>query len=108
MRERFVDATILAVILLLIGVAYVPAQTQPGRELSLADVLIALRSKKADISEKNKLIADAIKQRGITFSLTPEIEKELDGTGAATDLIAAIRQKMPSPQPIQTVAKVAP
>jgi TonB family protein len=106
--ERAQDALILLVILLLIAVATVPAQIQPGHELTLADVLIALRSKKADIGEKNKLLAEAIKQRGITFSLTPEIEKELDGTGAATELIAAIRAKMPAPPVVQTVAKVAP
>jgi len=76
--------------------------------LSLADVLIALRLKKAEIGEKNKILTEAVRQRGITFSLTPEIEKELDGTGAANDLIAAIREKMPAPPPVQTVAKVTP
>ena len=106
-RERAQDALILFVILLIVGVAFVPAQTQPGHELSLADVLVALRSKKADIGEKNKILTEAVKQRGITFALTPEIEKELDGTGAATELIAAIRTKMPSP-PVQTVSKPAP
>lgn len=76
------------------------------RELSLADILIALRSKKAVIEEKNRILADAVKERGITFSLTAEIEKELDSTGAQPTLIAAIRQKTPQakveakPQPV--------
>src|SRR3954470_8147867 len=73
------------------------AEFQPlygqGRQLSLADILIALRSKKAEIDEKNRILADAVKERGITFALTPEIEKELDSTGARMDLIAAIRSK---------------
>ena len=69
-----------------------------GRELSLADILIALRSKKAVIEEKNKLLADAVKERGITFALTPEIEKELGSTGARPDLISAIRDKNPKPK----------
>lgn len=64
-----------------------------GRQLSLADILIALRSKKAEIDEKNRILADAVKERGITFSLTPEIEKELDSTGARIELIGAIRSK---------------
>ncbi|MEP6944570.1 MAG: energy transducer TonB [Acidobacteriota bacterium] len=68
-----------------------------SRQLSLADILIALRSKKAEIDEKNRILADAVKERGITFALTPEIEKELDSTGARTDLIAAIRSKAISP-----------
>lgn len=70
-----------------------------NRQLTLADILIALRSKKAEIDEKNRLLTDAVKQRGITFSLTPEIEKELDLTGARLDLIAAIRSKA-APAPV--------
>lgn len=69
-----------------------------GRELSLADILIALRSKKAVIEEKNKILVEAVKERGITFTLTPEIEKELGSTGARVELIAAIREKTSKPQ----------
>src|SRR5947209_5798559 len=99
-RERAQDAVLALVILMLLAIATLPARAQSS-QLSLADILIALRSKKADIGEKNKILAEAVKQRGITFSLTPEIEKELDGTGAANDLIAAIRQKMPAPPSTQ-------
>lgn len=63
--------------------------------LSLADILIGLRSKKVTLVERNKLLADAVKVRGITFAMTPEIEKELANTGADKDLIEAIRQKSP-------------
>src|ERR1700755_1932496 len=98
MRDRFrrmkaQDLLIVLAVLTLLAVATFPVPAQAPSQLSLADILIALRSKKADIGEKNKILADAVKQRGITFSLTPEIEKELDGTGAANDLIAAIREK---------------
>ena len=102
--ERLKSAAIIAAVLMLIACASalrVPAQS---RALSLADILIALRSKKADPGEKNKILADAVKQRGITFALTSEIEKELDSTGAATDLIAAIREKAPPP-PVKAAAK---
>ncbi len=61
--------------------------------LSLADLLIGLRSKKATLPERNTILADAVKQRGITFSLTPEIEKELETTGANKPLIEAVRLK---------------
>lgn len=71
-----------------------------ARQLSLADILIALRSKKAVIEEKNKILADAVKQRGITFSLTPEIEKELGSTGAYKELIEAIREKAVVTEPV--------
>jgi len=62
-------------------------------QLSLADVLIGLRSKKVSLDERNRLLSDAVKVRGITFSLTPEIETELAGTGASVGLVDAIRQK---------------
>lgn len=64
-------------------------------QLSLADFLIGLRSKKVTLPERNKLLTEAAKARGVTFELTPEIEKELENTGADKDLIDAIRTKAP-------------
>lgn len=72
-----------------------------SRQLSLADILIALRSKKAVIEEKNRILADAVKDRGITFTLTPEIEKELETTGAYRILIDAIKDKTTAPKPVE-------
>lgn len=70
-------------------------QTEKPAQLSLADILIALRSKKATLPEKNKILAEAVKVRGITFMLTEEIEKELMTTGADSELVGAIRLKNP-------------
>lgn len=95
-RTRARNLTIAAMIVAVSGLSY--NALGQNRELSLADILIALRSKKAVIEEKNKILAEAVKQRGITFSLTAEIEKELDGTGAQPTLIAAIREKAPQPK----------
>jgi tetratricopeptide (TPR) repeat protein len=67
--------------------------TAQSNQLMLADILIALRSKKVPLNERNDIISKAVAARGITFSLTPEIEKELSDTGAAKELIDAIRQK---------------
>jgi TonB family protein len=64
-------------------------------QLSLADILIALRSKKVTLVERNKILTDAVRERGITFALSPEIEKELANTGADKALVDAIRQKTP-------------
>ncbi|HEX3102128.1 MAG TPA: TonB family protein, partial [Pyrinomonadaceae bacterium] len=64
-----------------------------SNQLMLADILIALRSKKVTLPERNKILADAVVVRGITFALTPEIEKELTDTGADRTLIDSIRQK---------------
>ena len=48
-----------------------------SNQLMLADILIALRSKKVSLAERNDIISKAVSARGITFGLTPEIEKEL-------------------------------
>ena len=66
------------------------AVAQPNR-LMLADIVIALRSKKVTLPERNKIVAEAVVVRGVTFTLTPEIEKELTDTGADRTLIEAIR-----------------
>lgn len=83
-----------------------------SNQLMLADIVIALRSKKATLTEKNEIIAKAIAARGVTFALTPEIEKELVETGADNTLLDSIRQKSTvikiaavSPAPVETKPK---
>ena len=63
-------------------------------QLSLADLLIGLRSKKVSLPERNAILTEAVRQRGVTFAMTPEIEKELETTGASPALVEAIRQKI--------------
>lgn len=67
-------------------------QAQQSAQLSLADILIGLRSKKVTIAERNKLLSEAVKVRGITFASSPEIETELQNTGASSELLEAIKQ----------------
>lgn len=95
---------------LLIFAAFAQAQAPP--QLSLADLLIGLRSRKVSLPERNTILTEAVRQRGVTFTMTPEIEKELDSTGASPTLIEAIRQKgavvktmatsSPKPAPVPT------
>jgi TonB family protein len=77
-------------------------------QLSLADLLIALRSKKATLPERNLILTEAVRQRGVTFAMTPEIEKELETTGASPSLIDAIRQKIAAAKQAATAAVVKP
>jgi TonB family protein len=75
-------------------------------QLSLADLLIALRSKKATLPERNAILTEAVRQRGVTFAMTPEIEKELETTGASPALVEAIRQKIAAAKaPVAAVVK---
>ena len=82
------------------------AQAQ-SPQLSLADLLIGLRSKKATLPERNTILTEAVRQRGVTFTITTEIEKELETTGASPTLIEAIRQKAPKPVVVATPKPVA-
>lgn len=86
--------------LLLFSTFVLSGQTTP--QLSLADILIGLRSKKVTLNERNTLLTEAVKTRGITFALTPEIERELVNTGAGVELVTAIQQKSPKILVIQT------
>jgi len=91
-KSKFGPTAVLSVvigIMLLAGASFAQAPAQ----LSLADILIGLRSKKVELPERNKILTDAILSRGVTFTLTPEIEKELDATGADKTLVDAIRKK---------------
>ena len=73
--------------------------------LSLADVLTGLRSKKTSLAQRNKLLTTAVNERGITFKLIPEIEKELKSAGASAVLLEAIRQKSPKTESPAPTAK---
>lgn len=65
-------------------------------QLSLVDIITVLRSKKATLPEKNQLLAEGVRARGITFSLNADLEEELRNAGADDALIAAIREKSPA------------
>jgi len=67
-----------------------------GAQLTLADILIGLRSKKVTLPERNHILTEAVLARGTTFTVTPEIEKELTTTGAEKSLIDAIKRKAPA------------
>lgn len=89
-RQRTLLA-VFAISILLSGLSISALAQTP--ELSLADIIVALRSKKATLPEKNKILTDAVQSRGTTFTLTPEIEKELEGTGADLTLIDSIKRR---------------
>jgi tetratricopeptide (TPR) repeat protein len=104
LNKRPITTVVLSVVMSLILTA-VAAHAQAPSQLSLADILIGLRSKKVDLPDRNKILTEAILARGVTFSLTPEIEKELDATGADKALVDAIRRKS---MIVKTSAVVSP
>lgn len=64
------------------------AGTQPLPEAKILSFL-------KDGGITNRRMATLVSERGVNFSLTPEIEKELRGAGADNALIAAIRKAEP-------------
>jgi TonB family protein len=94
LRNNFLPAFVLSALLGFgLAVSGPAVSGQQAAQLSLADILIALRSKKVTLPERNKILTEAINTRGITFSLTTEIEKELEATGADQALIDSIRKR---------------
>jgi TonB family protein len=91
-RNNLVPTVVLSVVITLMFAAS-GVRAQAPAQLSLADILIGLRSKKVELPDRNRILTEAVLSRGITFSLTPEIEKELEATGADQTLVDAIRRK---------------
>ncbi len=107
-RPRLAIAAMSAM-LLIFSVSSFAQQPQ----LTLADLLIGLRSKKVTLEERNTILADAVRQRGVTFALSPEIEKELVATGASKVLVDAVKEKsvvaiVPKPTPAPVVPVPTP
>lgn len=61
--------------------------------LSLDQFFKALRSDKASQTEINQILIRGVKERGISFILTPEVEAELSEQGAGKALIETIREE---------------
>src|ERR1044071_9926816 len=84
---------LFALAAMVIAIVASTVHAQSPSQLSLADILIGLRSKKVELPDRNKILTEAVLSRGITFALTPEIEKELESTGANQALVDAIRKR---------------
>lgn len=94
----------IAMALILTGASLTAIAQNPP--LSFADLVIGLRSKKVTIEERNLILATAVRERGVTFAITPEIEKELVATGADANLLAAVRAKSQPVKPVVTATPV--
>ncbi len=102
-QRRFRVAAIIFLLLPILSLTIVWQSGQAQQtQLSLTDILIALRSKKATLVKKNEILTEAVKERGITFTTTPQIEIELRNGGASVELIEAIQQKSPKPPVVST------
>lgn len=94
-RRRFslIFALFMIAAVFSLGVQWQTIRAQS--RLTLAEVLTGLTSTSFPLEERNRLLTDAVNKRGVTFKLSPEIEKELVTSGASAILLNAIRQKGP-------------
>lgn len=91
--DKLICPLFLAILCIAFTVVFNIFGYSQAAKLSLADILTGLRSKKVTLPERNKLLIDAVKSRGITFAVTDEIAKELEITGADKMLIQTIKEK---------------
>jgi tetratricopeptide (TPR) repeat protein len=108
-RVFLLAVAISGLVLAALSLPTVETQTK----LSLADVITGLRTQKVrgqtvTLEDRNRLLTQGVDQRGVTFTLTQELETELRGIGANDALIEAIRRKNPKPAPTPTPATPSP
>jgi hypothetical protein len=94
-RKRL-SSTVTILFSLFLSFGILSQNVYAQEKLTLTDISVGLKSKKTSLPERNRLLTNAVKTRGVTFVLTPEIEKELRAAGATTALITAIRQNGPT------------
>jgi hypothetical protein len=101
--------------MMLLGLWQLTATVSAQQELTLAMILTGLQTKgrtpeTATLPARNTFITRRVQTNGVTFRLTPEIERELRVAGATNALIAAIRANGPSqptPTPYTTKASAS-
>ncbi|MBI4164098.1 MAG: SUMF1/EgtB/PvdO family nonheme iron enzyme [Acidobacteria bacterium] len=78
-------------------------RAQAGKELSVEDIVTLI---KAEVASRR--IEALVEERGISFELTPEAERELRGAGANSDLIEVVRAHSKPPAPAELVIESKP
>ena len=105
LKNKSLSITIIFLCLAFISLSFTLQITRSQAPLSLAQVLTGLQSNSGGftLSQKNEFITKRVQELGVTFRLTPEIEKELRQAGASPALLQAIRLKSagtrPTPRP---------
>jgi len=100
--RRKLTITLLASVMLL-SFWQLTTNVSAQQALTLAMVLTGLQTKgstpeTATLAKRNVYITRKVEANGVTFRLTPEIERELRNAGATPVLIAAIRRNGPTVQ----------
>lgn len=93
---------ILTLILLGCFIFSANIKAQEGVPLTLVQIEKVLKSKEVTLKERNRLLIEGVKERGVTFPIYLSIARKLEALGASEALLAAIQAKAPeSPSLIQ-------
>lgn len=92
--------------LLVVGLWHMPTNVGAQTRLTLAAILTGLQTRGTDaktntLAKRNIYIAERVRQNGVTFKVTVEIEKELRNAGATTALVNVIKAN----GPVETVKR---
>jgi hypothetical protein len=103
-RERGVDfqltpeveaelrtATAQSELLEVVRTNYRPPSLAPSPPLSKADLLTLLQ-----VGAASERVEQLVKQRGVSFQVTPDVERELQAAGVGPTLLATIREQPPA------------
>lgn len=85
---------ILAAVLLIVTVVLLPSLGTGGNKLSKQDILDLLNG-----DAPSEEIAAAARKSGISFRVTPEVEREIRAARGTEDLIGTLRSLSPAPPP---------
>lgn len=86
---------ILTLILLGCFIFSLNSNAQEGVPLTLFQIEKVLKSKEVTLKERNRLLTEGVKQRGITFPVSSNIFYNLEALGANKALLLAIDAKAP-------------
>lgn len=70
-------------------------KAQEGIPLTLFQIEKVLKSREVPLKERNRLLIEGVKERGITFPMYQSLFNKLAGLGANNELIAALEEKAP-------------
>lgn len=94
---------VLTLILFCCFLFSISIRAQEGVPLTLFQVEKVLKSKEVTLKERNRLLIEGIKERGITFPMYQSLFKKLSVLGAGNELLDVLREKaQPMPNFIQS------
>ena len=92
-EKRLLQSLFLIVVMGFVALPYYAQNTETEKPLILEEVLTSLRASKTGLPTTNRILVQKVKTRGVNFTFSGEVEKDLIAAGANADLMAEIKFK---------------